>query len=52
MNKGACETSHKGMGMPSLQETLQAKVQEAERLVAQIKTLPQESEEGKDTIRR
>lgn len=38
--------------MVSLQETLRAKVQEAERLVAHIKMLPRESEEGKYAIRR
>jgi hypothetical protein len=34
------------------QETLRAKLQEAERLAVWIKTLPKESEEGKDAIRR
>lgn len=38
--------------MPSFQEMLQAKVQEAERLAAHIKMLPRESEEGKDALRR
>ena len=38
--------------MPSLQETLRAKIEEAERLAVQVKVLPEESEVGKDAIRR
>ncbi len=38
--------------MASLQETLHAKLREAEQLVAEIRTLPQESEEGRYAVRR
>jgi len=38
--------------MPDLQETLKAKLKEAEQLVAEIRTLPRESEEGRYAIRR
>lgn len=38
--------------MPDLQETLRAKLKLAEQLVAHIRTLPKESEEGKYTIYR
>jgi len=38
--------------MASLQETLLAKLREAEQLVTEIQTLPQESEEGRYAVRR